>query len=77
MKTFTKTEDWSGRQYHATCWRKHMANLKEKYTPVDHEQRARFFWIVEEIRLKELRDAMPLSYSYLVHDARTPLYKAP
>ena len=53
-----------------------MANL-EKYTLVGHEQRARSFWIVEEMRLHELRDTMPLSYNYLVHDVRTPLCKAP
>ena len=37
----------------------------------------KYFWKVEEMRMQELRAIMPLSYDYLVHDVRTPLWKAP
>ena len=55
---------------------RHMAYLGDKYTPVDYEQRANIFWKVEAVRVQELREIMPLSYSYLVGDVWTPLYKA-
>ena len=49
---------------------RHMAYLGDKYTPVDYmyEQRANIFWKVEAVRVQELREIMPLSYSYLVGD---------